>query len=70
MILFVFEGVKREPMLFKTIQYLFFPNKNNQIVCSFGNNIYQLYKEIERLKINGEDYSDIVSILKNKWKVY
>ena len=68
MILFVFEGVKREPMLFKTIQYLFFPNKNNQIVCSFGNNIYQLYKEIERLKINGEDYSDIVSILKNKWK--
>lgn len=68
MILFVFEGKKREPDLFKTIQQLYFPKDNNQILCSFGNNIYDLYKEVESLKINGEDYSDIVSLLKRKNK--
>lgn len=45
MILFVFEGVKREPDLFRTIQQLYFANRDEQIVCSYNNNIYQLYKE-------------------------
>ena len=45
MILFVFEGVKREPDLFRTIQRLYFSNREEQIVCSYNNNIYQLYKE-------------------------
>lgn len=43
MILFVFEGVKREPDLFRTIQRLYFANRDEQIVCSYNNNIYQLY---------------------------
>ena len=38
MILFVFEGKKREPEIFKTLEYLYFP-KGQTIVCSFGNNI-------------------------------
>lgn len=42
MILFVFEGVKREPDLFRTIQRLYFSNRKEQIVCSYNNNIYQL----------------------------
>ena len=45
MILFVFEGVKREPDLFRTIQRLYFANRDEQIVCSYNNNIYQLYKD-------------------------
>ena len=38
MILFVFEGVKREPDLFRTIQRLYFSNREEQIVCSYNNN--------------------------------
>lgn len=68
MILFVFEGEKREPLLFDSIQKLFFPQDNNQIVCSFGNNIYELYRQIENMKIDGRDFSDIVSILKENLK--
>ena len=47
MILFVFEGVKREPDLFRTIQRLYFSNREEQIVCSYNNNIYQLYKDLQ-----------------------
>lgn len=49
MILFVFEGAKREPELFRTIEILFFKDKQN-IVCSFGNNIYELYNELKSFK--------------------
>lgn len=57
MILFVFEGVKREPDLFRTIQRLYFSNWEEQIVCSYNNNIYQLYKDLQ------EYDGDIVSLL-------
>ncbi len=43
MILFVFEGCNREPYVYKTIERLYFPKKNDNIICSFGNNIYDLY---------------------------
>lgn len=43
MILFVFEGEKREPELFRAIEKLFFKGSQH-IVCSFGNNIYELYQ--------------------------
>lgn len=46
MILFVFEGARREPMLFESIKYLFFEKETDTIVYSFGNNIYNLYKQI------------------------
>lgn len=62
MILFVFEGVKREPELFRTIETLFFQNKQN-IVCSFGNNIYELYNELKAFEGEG----DIVSILRERY---
>ena len=38
MILFVFEGVKREPDLFRTIQRLYFANRDEQIVTSSKHN--------------------------------
>ena len=39
MILFVFEGVKREPDLFRAIQRLYFANRDEEKVCSYNNNI-------------------------------
>ena len=63
MILFVFEGVKREPDLFRTIQRLYFSNREEQIVCSYNNNIYQLYKDLQEYDGDG----DIVSLLMEKF---
>ena len=62
MILFVFEGTRREPDIFRTLEYLFFP-KGQTIVCSFGNNIYELYRQLKAL-----GGGDIVSILREKYK--
>ena len=45
MILFVFEGNEREPRLYRTLERLYFPRENDNIICSFGNNIYELYNE-------------------------
>ncbi|MCR5063481.1 MAG: hypothetical protein K6A89_09375 [Treponema sp.] len=44
MILFVFEGRKTEPSLFKTLEHLYFKNPNEQKICCFGYTIYELYK--------------------------
>ena len=63
MILFVFEGAKREPDLFRAIETLFFQDKQS-IVCSFGNNIYELYNELQSFEGDG----DIVSILKEHYQ--
>lgn len=64
MILFVFEGEKREPTLFRTMLHLFFPQIKDKILCSYKNNIYNLYR-----KINETDESqDIVSVLRQKWQ--
>ncbi len=60
MILFVFEGERREPMLFKSIEQLFFPSSEENIVCSFGNNIYELYRQMHELG----DGADIAGVLK------
>lgn len=62
MILFVFEGEEREPELYKTLERLYFPRENDNIVCSFGNNIYALYMEM--LALGGD--GDIVSVMKEK----
>ena len=62
MILFVFEGEDREPYLYKTLEKLYLPRDNDNIICSFGNNIYDLYSEMESL----EDDGDIVSILRER----
>lgn len=45
MILFVFEGERSEPRLFRTIEQLYFRG-DDVILCSYGNDIYELYREI------------------------
>lgn len=62
MILFVYEGKEREPQLYRALERLFFPKETDAIVCSFGNNIYELYKQIALL---GEG-ADIVSVLRER----
>lgn len=59
MILFVFEGDEREPRLYRTLERLYFPKGNDNIVCSFGNNLYDLYNELTEY----EGY-DIVSLMR------
>lgn len=61
MILFVFEGERREPMLFESIERLFFGNCRENILCSFGNNIYELFRRLEELG----DGADILGVLKS-----
>lgn len=53
MILFVFEGEEREPGLFRTLERLFF-KKQDYIICSFGNNIYELYQQMQSYGADGE----------------
>lgn len=62
MILFVFEGEKREPELFRAIETLFFKDSQH-IVCSFGNNIYELYQRLKNL----DDSGDLVSVLRERY---
>jgi len=62
MILFVFEGRKTEPALFKTLEYLYFKNPNEQKICCFGYSIYELYR-----LMNDSDFTeDIVTVIKRK----
>lgn len=69
MILFIFEGEKREPTLYKTIEHLFFPKDNQRIICSFGNNIYNLYKKMIPANSYESDFTeDVVSVLKESLK--
>ena len=62
MILFVFEGDEREPRLYRTLEKLYFPKTNDNIICSFGNNIYDLYNELKEY----EDGGDIVSVMRER----
>lgn len=61
MILFVFEGAKREPDLFRAIETLFFQDKQN-IVCSFGNNIYGQKDSPFTEDAKSSDFSEIYLI--------
>lgn len=62
MILFVFEGRKTEPSLFKTLEHLYFKNPDEQKICCFGYNIYELYR-----LMNESDFTeDIVTVIKRK----
>jgi hypothetical protein len=62
MILFVFEGDDREPNIFRTIERLYLPKDN--IICSFGNNIYELYNRI--MELGGD--ADIISLLGDRFR--
>lgn len=62
MILFVFEGDEREPRLYRTLERLYFPKGNDNIICSFGNNIYDLYNELQKY----DGCGDIVSLMRER----
>lgn len=46
MMLFVFEGKKTEPSIFRTLEKLYFLQDIEKTVCCFGCNIYELYRLI------------------------
>lgn len=62
MILFIFEGEEREPHIYETIERLYFPRGNDNIICSFGNNIYNLYSDL----LEYGDDGDIVALMKER----
>ncbi len=49
MILFIFEGDRREPRLFQAIRQIFLPKETESIVCTYGCNIYRLYSQINAI---------------------
>lgn len=62
MMLFIFEGKKTEPSIFRTLEKLYFPQDTEKTVCCFGYSIYELYR-----LMNGSDFTeDVVSVIKNK----
>lgn len=69
MILFVFEGERREPYLFKALERLYFSQEGQNIICSFGNSVYELYKQLKLLsEIDDSDAGDIVSLLMKHYR--
>jgi len=58
-ILCIFEGEVREPKYFKTIQNHYF-DEQSILLCSYGNDIYELFKDLEN-----DPELDIVEILKD-----
>lgn len=67
MILFIFEGEKREPQIYKTMQYLFFDSDSkSEILVSYCNNIYSLCKKMKQHDSFNNSGSDIVQILKEE----
>lgn len=70
MILFVFEGAKRERDIFRTMEELFFQKSLDKIVCSYCDNIYHLYSQItDKGRITDPlFYNDIVTVLQKREK--
>lgn len=72
MILFVFEGAAREPMLFNTIQKLFLPKETEPFVCTYNSNIYSLYAKLKQydvfddIQASGNTVSILNEILESK----
>lgn len=62
MILFVFEGEKTEPNLFKTLEHLYFTRKNERKIYCFGYNIYELYRLMRESDFEG----DVVSVIRDR----
>lgn len=60
MILFVFEGERRECCIYETLKKLFFPKDREDIIFSFGNNIYNLYCRFQEYDGDG----DLVSVMR------
>ena len=68
MILFVFEGEKREKVIFNTIKQIFFKKTQTFVYC-YCCNIYSLYQEMKTLDVFG-DAADILHFLKKEIIVF
>ena len=72
MILFVFEGSVREPLLFNTIQKLFLPKETEPFICTYNSNIYSLYAKLKQydvfddIQTSGNTVSILNEILESK----
>lgn len=61
-ILFVFEGVRTEKLLFESFKrYYFLDNGRSPITASYGTAIYGLYKELKN-----DEYLDLVELLRER----
>lgn len=63
MILFVFEGTRREPYIFSALKKLYW-SEEETVITTYGCNIYALYSEMQSMG----DGADIVDILRLKYK--
>lgn len=64
MILFIFEGEKREPKILETIKTLFFPEDSEEtIIVSYCNNIYHLYSKLAEANTFNNNEIDIESVI-------
>lgn len=64
MILFIFEGDKREPRLFEAIKSIFLPKEVSPIVCAYKCNIYKLYSSLKSYDIFDDPESiDTVAVI-------
>jgi hypothetical protein len=63
-ILIVLEGVKTEPIYFKSLMKLYFPDFEGHIVCAFENNIYDLWAVIEQ-----DPDLDIVEVVRERSEI-
>ena len=72
MILFVFEGKKQEPRLYKTMEYLFFNRQTeNEIIVSYCSNIYSLYQKMTEYDVFGaSDSVALIQLLKEEERAH
>lgn len=65
MILFIFEGERREPKLYNTIRQLFLPQDISDILCTYKSNIYSLYSRLKGYDVFDEidNAGNTVSVL-------
>ncbi|PKG37662.1 hypothetical protein [Psychromonas sp. Urea-02u-13] len=62
-ILCIFEGEKREIQYFKTLKNVYF-SELSILVCSYGNDIYELYKELKE-----DEDLDVIELLRESKNV-
>lgn len=63
-ILVILEGVKTEPIYFKSLMKLYFPEFEGHIICAFENNIYDLWAVIEQ-----DPDLDIVEVVRERGEI-
>ncbi len=69
MILFVFEGKRREPNIFKTLEALYFASRDgwnidSRVCVCYCSNLYALYGGMTRDGVDGDFVEDIIPVLK------